>query len=42
MDNLAFRYVTTVFIILLLGMLVLMAKDSSLKTKSFAAKQSGT
>ena len=38
MDNLAFSYVTTLFTILLLGMLVLMAKDGTLKTKVICCK----
>ena len=38
MDNLAFHYVTTLFTILLLGMLVLMAKDSTLKTRVICCK----
>ena len=38
MDNLAFHYVTTLFTILLLGTLVLVAKDNTLKTKVICCK----
>ena len=39
MDNLAFHYITTFFTILLLGILILMAKGSSLKTKMTCCKK---